>query len=634
MLKINSGGISKGFVDALRVSVTVMRWLRQCSVRCASVVLLLGFSIPAAAKGEVPAGKLKLMQPAEFAQRLWLVETLRSVPGVNVVKKFDERAATGDWLIAPPTAHASVQFLPDAKQPTARIMLTNGLVSRTFLVADGNLGCISMRRCDKDIEFVRAIKPEVRLRIDGGEWTDVGGLTGAPDQAFISPQWFDMLESRPGAFRLRGMTISAPEKPYYWSPKCNAPLLPWPPKGVRVTFHFVPAKDARRSSPRPINQVGKPDANDPPLSVDVHYELYDGLPVIMKTFTVHNGGGKEIVVTQFEGERLAVQPTNSRMLHVESDYSFATANWTDHSSGEGIHARRSANDSYYDYKYGGGTTRFVRDPEWGSMATLNPAEDLFLSDPENALLLSRPTVGPNWTIKPGESFDAFRTFEILNDAPRDTERAFLAQRRFYKHLAPQTNEHQFEVHAPNSRDLATLAPLIDQMAEVGFELLQAPEHPGGFNYADTSPANIASMKAVCDYAKSKGIRVGAYQLIIASHGWGTRKDNYNCISPVTHRPGSFFGQSACAASAWADMYYTNMWKTIEAAGMGAFKPDGPYHGDPCAATDHPHHKGLEDSQWAQWKWMCGVLHEGQRRGLYLTMPDWYFLNGQCCTGIG
>jgi hypothetical protein len=77
-----------------------------------------------------------------------------------------------------------------------------------------------------------------------------------------------------------------------------------------------------------------------------------------------------------------------------------------------------------------------------------------------------------------------------------------------------------------------------------------------------------------------------------------------------------------------------MWKMFDLTGMGAFKPDGPYHGDPCAATSHAHHKGLEDSQWAQWKWMCKVLAEGQRRNLYLTIPDWYVLNGQTCTGMG
>jgi hypothetical protein len=564
------------------------------------------------------AKKAKSDQVEHVRERARTIAALMATPGMKVVEKFDEQPTQADWLISPPKLHASVQIVADEKRQTAQIMLSNGLVSRTFLAADGNVACISLRSSDKGIEFVRSIKPEVRLRLNGGAWTEVGGLVGEPDHAFIAPQWYDMLESKEGSFRLAGISVGDPVMPYAWQPKCNAPPTPWPAKGVRVTFQF--SASGKLTS---ANQV----------LVDVHYEIYDGLPVIMKTFSVRNLAAKEVAVTQFEGEHLAVQPSNSRFLHVESDYSFATANFTEQSSGVGIHVQGGRAD-YKDYYLGGGTTRFVRDPEWGSMATLNPAEDIFLGDPENALLLSRPSVGPDWTVKPGESFEGFRTFEILNDVPCDTERGFLAQRRFYKKLAPQTTEHQFEVHAPYSRDLKTLVPLIDQMAEMGFETLQAPEHPGGFNYADNSPANIASMKAICDYARSKGIRVGAYQLIIASHGWGSRADNFNCIDPVTKKPGSLFGQSACAASAWGDMYYTNMWKTIEAAGMGAFKPDGPYHGDPCAATDHPHHKGLEDSQWDQWMWMCKVLHEGQRRGLYLTIPDWYFLNGQCCTGMG
>jgi hypothetical protein len=58
-------------------------------------------------------------------------------------------------------------------------MLANGLICRTFLVTDGNLGCLSLRRCDTDLEFVRAIKPKVRVRLDGGGWTEIGCLTGA-----------------------------------------------------------------------------------------------------------------------------------------------------------------------------------------------------------------------------------------------------------------------------------------------------------------------------------------------------------------------------------------------------------------------------------------------------------------------
>jgi hypothetical protein len=561
---------------------------------------------------------LNAVRAADIAERAKLVNSLLASPGVEKVTRFDERAATADWLLTPPTTPATVQVLPGDNNQSARVMLSNGLISRTFLVTDGNLGCISLRRSDKPLEFVRAIKPEVRVRFDGGDWSEIGGLTGALDHAFITPAWLGDLGSKPGAFRLTGMSVGPTVKPYDWQPKCNAPVTPWPAAGRRVTFHFAPPAGAAA----PLNEV----------TVDVHYEIYQGLPVIMKTFTVYNRSPKDVVVTQFEGEHLAVQPTVSRLLHVESDYSFALANATDKGSGLGIHMG-GGGGQFKDYYLGGGTTRFIRDPDWGSMATLNQAEDLFLEDPQNGLLLSRPSVGPNWTVGPGESFAAFRTFEILNDSS-ERERYFLAQRQFYKKLAPQSTEHQLQAFAPNTGDLGTLRPLIDQMAEFGFELLQAPAFTGSFSHSDTSPANISAMKLVCDYAKTKGIRVGAYELLMASRGWGSRQDNFNCIDPVSKQPGSMFGQSACGASTWADLYSTKMWKTIEGAGMGAFMPDGPYHGDCCAAADHPHHKGLEDSQWAQWRWMCKPLHEGQRRNLYMPVPDWYFLNGQASTGMG
>ena len=136
--------------------------------------------------------KLKAIQAAEMAERAKLVESLLATPGVLKVTKFDEHPASADWLITPPTTPATVQVLPGEKNQSARIMLANGLISRTFLVTDGNLGCISLRRSDKDLEFVRAIKPEVRVRLNGGGWTEIGGLTGAPDHAFITPAWFEI----------------------------------------------------------------------------------------------------------------------------------------------------------------------------------------------------------------------------------------------------------------------------------------------------------------------------------------------------------------------------------------------------------------------------------------------------------
>jgi hypothetical protein len=106
------------------------------------------------------------------------------------------------------------------------------------------------------------------------------------------------------------------------------------------------------------------------------------------------------------------------------------------------------------------------------------------------------------------------------------------------------------------------------------------------------------------------------------------------VDPGTGKPGSVFGQSVCIASEWKDLYFPKVLEFFDATGFKSWNADGPYHGDPCASENHPHHRGLEDSQWAQWGVQVEILHELQRRGCYIPNPDWYFLNGQCSTGMG
>ena len=187
--------------------------------------------------------------------------------------------------------------------------------------------------------------------------------------------------------------------------------------------------------------------------------------------------------------------------------------------------------------------------------------------------------------------------------------------------------------AVRSTDAGVLKRAIDQAAELGFGDVFVC-YFNSISHTDLSEGNIRHLKEISDYGKQKGILFGGYELMMASRGWGTPADNYNCIDPATKRPGSMFGQSACGASKWADMFYTNFFKLQAATGISVFGPDGPYHGDCCAATDHPHHKGLDDSQWAQWKWMCSVIHECQRRNMHVVMPDYYFLQGISGTGMG
>jgi len=90
----------------------------------------------------------------------------------------------------------------------------------------------------------------------------------------------------------------------------------------------------------------------------------------------------------------------------------------------------------------------------------------------------------------------------------------------------------------------------------------------------------------------------------------------------------------CLASEWADTYFPRLFRFLDEVGIDFIGVDGPYHGDVCASTKHAHHRGLEDSQWAQWERMTQYFRECLRQGRETTAPDWYFLNGSQSTGMG
>ena len=62
--------------------------------------------------------------------------------------------------------------------------------------------------------------------------------------------------------------------------------------------------------------------------------------------------------------------------------------------------------------------------------------------------------------------------------------------------------------------------------------------------------------------------------------------------------------------------------------------DGPYPGDLCASTNHPGHRGLADSQWANWRMSADLYAWCRERGVYVNQPDYYFLSGGNKTAMG
>ena len=528
-------------------------------------------------------------------------------PGVRVVSQLAPEAAEPDWLVHEVSHPVELQVQRGADPPGARLLLTNGLVSRAFFIGE-NLACTSLRLLNSGAEFLRAVKPEARIRIDG-VWFEIGGLKGQPEMSYLLESWLPDMHCDRGAFRFAGMSTSEPEARYPWKRKFNATVTDWPPKGLHLALRFAAPADAL------------PEHEE--LGVTVHYEVYEGLPVISKWLTLENGGEAEIIVDAFEGEHLAVAQDQIGRLHLESDYAFALAN-VDPLGSALMHFQGEPKP----YHAGRGTTEWRVDPEYHTWASQNPTEDVFLGFPHRCLVVSRPPMGPGVAVPAGGSFESFRSFELLGDSD-DRVRLTLGHRRLYRKLAPQTSESLLAA-AITSQDEEQLLGFLDQAADLGFERLDIHPWPG-ISHDNLDREYTAKWKRVADHARERGIILGGYELSVASRGRGAEHD---CIDPVTGQPGSLFGQSMCIATEWADDYFERLMEFVERTGLGSWNADGPYHGDPCASEVHANHRGMLDSQWAQWRKQVEVIHELQARGLYLPLPEWYFLNGQCATGMG
>lgn len=526
--------------------------------------------------------------------------------GKEVVDALSETLQSDDWLIKNINEPCQLLVKKSTDRLTSTFRITNGLVSRTFYMSE-NVACTSYKNLSNDAEYIRAIKPEARLLIDS-VWYDIGGLKGQPEKSYLLENWYPQLESKMQSFVLQKVETGQPVERYPWKPKNNAVQTDWPAKGLRVTMTY-----------RPSDLI--PEVKD--IEVKINYEIYQGLPVMTKWLEVINHGDKKATINEMECEVLAINQDQINRIHVESDFSFALANANLKGS-----ALMHYNGTPKPYQAGESTTKWIVDDDYNTWASHNQAEDNFLGFPHHNLLISRLPMGPNIAVNKETPFKSFVTFELLQDND-DRERKSLAQRRMYKKLAPQTTESLI-AGGITSHDPVKLKSFIDQMSELGMERLDIQAWPG-ISHDNLDSAYVTLWRDIAGYARHRGIIMGGYELQIASRGRGKEVD---CIHPETGKPGSVFGQSVCIASSWKDTYYSKMWEFFKKTGLMVYSMDGPYHGDPCASHDHLYHKGMEDSQWQQWKTQVEVIHELQRCGMYVAIPDWYFLNGQCSTGMG
>lgn len=343
------------------------------------------------------------------------------------------------------------------------------------------------------------------------------------------------------------------------------------------------------------------------IQVNVHYELYDGLPLFSKWISVDNLSEKEIMINSFKSEILAaVEPRNEPEYENKWMLPNITIQ-TDYDCGGGMRYELGEGKAY----------NWETDPLYKTQINykrLNPC-----------LLVVKPQYGPANTLEPGSVFESYRVWELIHSS-WERERKGLEMRKMFRTIAPWVTENPVMMHA-RFADTKSVKSVIDQCAEVGFEKVILT-FGSGFNIEDDSEENISRMKMLADYAHSKGVTLGGYSLL-ASRKIGGGND---VVMPEGMHPR--FGNSPCLCSVWGEKYFSKLYNFFEKTGFDNFEHDGSYPGDICISTEHPGHKGLYDSRWNQYQVIKDFYHWCRGQGIFLNVPDWYFLNGSNKTGMG
>jgi len=520
---------------------------------------------------------LRKSNPGIITKQIIIVLIVGGVVSGNTINE--------DWLVRQIKEPVTIVKSRDGRE----IVLSNGLISRTFRIRP-NAATVAYDNLMTGESIIRGVKPEAIVVLDGNKY-QVGGLQGQLEYAYLQPETVDSLSNNPDAFQFRDFEIGEINERFRWNRKRYSAQSAWPPAGKSLTLHFVQPRDDLKG-----------------LTLSVHYEMYQGIPLLAKWLTIHNGSKNPVRLNTFISEILAAVEYESLVeepakweypnIHIESDYEF-----------HGDDSKNSNETAYW-----------IADPQYSTQVNYK------LKTP--AMLEVRPPIGPDLVIEQGETFESFRTYELIYDST-ERERKGLSLRRMYRTLAPWCTENPIIMHVRNA-DPESVRLAIDQCAEVGFEMV-IMTFGSGFDMENIKPDYIAQIKELVDYAHSKNIELGGYSLLASRR----ISDEHDAINPKTGKPGgAIFGNSPCLCSKWGIEYFEKITTFIEQTSLDLLEHDGSYPGDVCASRSHPGHRGLDDSQWKQWKKITDFYKWCRGRGVYLNVPDWYFLNGSNKSAMG
>ena len=501
---------------------------------------------------------------------------------------FTPHKVTTDWLLGTRTFEAGIYGTASGKD----LVLSNGLIKRRIRMVP-NAATIDFQNLTNGEQFIRSVKPEARVVLNGKAY-NIGGLYGQKEHAYLREEWVDNFTSDETDFQLTAYSTQPLASTIQWKP-ATWTMNTRMPTGQEVSLQFASTLPDLRG-----------------VAVNVHYAIYDNVPVVSKWVTVQNTSGKDIRIDQIVNEILATPEEESavvgtpdqmekpRKLYIENNYAYNNA---------------------MRYELSDQATHWKTDSSYTSQVNYN------FQTP--CLVEIYPNAGIGVSLPPGQTLTSVRSYELLLDS-YDRERNGLARRQMYRTIAPWTTQNPVFMHLV-STDPVKVKEVVDQCAETGYEMVIL-SFGSGLNMEDTSAVNIAKFKALADYAHQKGVMLGGYSL------FSSRRidDENDVIDPVTGLPdkGAQFGHAPCLASRWGLDYLQKIRTFMVKTGFELLEHDGPYPGDLCASTTHPGHQGLHDSRWVQMELQKGLYRWLNERGVYINAPDWYFLDGTHKIAIG
>jgi len=215
--------------------------------------------------------------------------------------------AQKDWLIE------SSALIAKVDQDQKKLVLSNGLISRTIRLTP-NAATVSIKNLVTSEEYIRSVKPEALVSIDGTSYP-IGGLHGQKEHGYLKYEWLEEMQALNNAFRFHDVEIREINPTIDWKQTRWTPSTQWDRKGKEVIFTYTHPK---------------PELSG--ISVEVHYEIYDHLPLLSKWIRVRNDGSYSIKINHFTSEIIAHPEKNNYVdiparwdlpnLYLENDYAF------------------------------------------------------------------------------------------------------------------------------------------------------------------------------------------------------------------------------------------------------------------------------------------------------------------------